>query len=214
MEACRTLLPRENYVYVSDSRAGGWGGLCEDEITARVNACVHTLLSYGCKAIVAACNTATATRIAALRHDCALPFVGLEPAVRPALRAFPHGKIVVLCTPATARQPKFARLLEDCGGNVVVAPQTSLAQKIERNLPALDFLREEAEELVRVWQPTALVLGCTHYVFIRSFFEDALGKDRVFDGNAGAARRLQAVLCERDLIASRGGTGGVVMDAI
>ncbi|MDE6398000.1 MAG: aspartate/glutamate racemase family protein [Clostridiales bacterium] len=214
LDACRTLLPYENYVYVSDSRAGGWGSLSEDEIAQRVDTCVHKLLSYECKAIVAACNTATATRITVLRHDCPLPFIGVEPAVRPAVRAFPDGKIVTLCTPATAKQEKFRALVADCGGNIVVSPQPALAQKIERNLHALDCLQREAEEIVATEQPDALVLGCTHYVFIRHLFADIVGDARVFDGNAGVARRLQAVLCDRGICADGRKTGGVYFDAV
>ncbi|MCI8459359.1 MAG: glutamate racemase [Clostridia bacterium] len=214
LDACRALLPKENYIYVSDARAGGWGSLCEEEIAKRVNDCVHALLACDCKAVVAACNTATATRIAALRHDCSLPFIGLEPAVRPAVRAFPNGKVVVLCTPATARQAKFHDLLAQCGGNVTVSPQPTLAQKIERNLHALGALREEAQNIVAVERPDALVLGCTHYVFMRAWFEQILGADRVFDGNGGAARRLQSVLTQSDMLSASRKTGGVTFDSV
>ena len=134
--------------------------------------------------------------------------------MRPALRAFPDGKIVVLCTPATAKQEKFRMLLSSCAGNIVVSPQPALAQKIERHLHALDFLQDEAEEIVAAEQPDALVLGCTHYVFIRHLFARIVGNERVFDGNAGVARRLQAVLSEQGLCTERGKTGGVLFDAV
>lgn len=210
LSCCRALLPRERFIYASDSRAGGWGNLPEEEITARVRLCVETLIKNECKAVVAACNTATASSIAFLRKEYKVPFVGLEPAVLPAVRAYPRGKIVVLCTPATAKQSKFRALVQGCGAPVTVLPQPMLADRIERSLPDLAPLRPLVHEIVQNAQADALVLGCTHYVFLRSVFEEEMGSaDRVFDGNEGAARRLRAVLAAAGALRTTGKRGTV-----
>lgn len=187
----------------------------EEEIAARVELCVSRLIAAKCKAIVAACNTATGVRISTLRHEYNLPFVGVEPALRPAVRAFPDGKIAVLCTPATAKQKKFARLLTNYGTpNVSVLPQPHLAKLIEKNFYRLDTLRGEVKRILRTEPFDAVVLGCTHYVFIRYLFAEVLGEDRVFDGNDGTARRLQYLLTENNLLCDDERAGGVVFDTI
>ncbi len=214
LDACRKRLPRENFVYASDSLPGGWGSLTEQNIERRAKMCVEKLLDSGCKAVVAACNTATEVAIGNLRNVYPTPFVGVEPAVLPAVRAFPDGKTVVLCTPATARQEKFKALIEKCKARVIVRPQAELAKNIENNLDDLDMFTEFAERIVDVEKPSAVVLGCTHYVYIRYIFEKLLGKERVFDGNDGAARRLTEILRQNDAFASGTADGKVVFCSI
>ena len=215
LRSCRDLLPHERFVYVSDARAGGWGSLPVRDISARVNACVERLQSYSCKAIVAACNTATAVFIDTLRGEFEVPFVGVEPAVLPAVRAYPAGKIVVLCTPATARQKRLQRLLRLCGNaRVEMCPQPSLAQAVEHNIHDLAALRPQVEEIVHTTTPDALVLGCTHYVFLRPLFAEWIGDERIFDGNDGVARRLQWVLSSRGALAPSSSEGSVLYDTV
>lgn len=218
LDTCRSLLPCENFVYVSDSRMGGWGNLCEEQIARRVESCVNLLLNYECKAVVAACNTATEVAIGSLRRDYEIPFVGLEPALKPAKTAFPDGRIAVICTPATARQEKFRKLMESVGDrNVTVYPQPKLAVKIEKNLDNLDCLQSELEQLItcECGNPDAVVLGCTHYVFVRYIFENIMrSPTRVFDGNVGAARKLKSLLGEKQLLAKSRRQGEVIFDTI
>lgn len=216
LDTCRRLLPDENFVYVSDFRTGGWGNLSERQIGERAESCVKKLLEYDCKAIVAACNTATEVAISQLRSGFPVPFVGVEPALRPALKAYPDGKILVLCTPATARQQKFRALLRDVGSaRVEVRPLPKLAARIESNLDKLDTLRDDAERSMDGADADAVVLGCTHYVFIRYMFEQlAGGAEHVFDGNDGVARRLQSILREQGIAAPAGKMGQVIFDTI
>ena len=216
LDACRNLMPEENYVYVSDSRSGGWGGLAEEQINERVRACVSLLRNYRCKAVVAACNTATEVAIGALRQEYDLPFVGLEPALKPAVAAFPTGRILVLCTPATARQPKFEALVRDYGNeNVLVRPQPTLASRIEKNLHSPEKLRDDVERIAKADPADAVVLGCTHYVFLRAMFERLFGgAEHVFDGNLGAAHHLEELLFLRGLRRTHGKIGHVTFDTI
>ena len=214
LEACRKILPAESYIYVSDS-TGSWGGKTEKQIASRANKCVEMLVGYGVKAIVAACNTATAVTIESIREKYNLPVVGIEPAVKPASEAFPHGRILVLTTPATARQRKFRDLLNSCGAEFTVRPQPTLASRIEQNLGAVDSFYPEVESIVAGENATAVVLGCTHYVFLRHLFEKAMGgADKVFDGTDGVARRLDYLLHENGLCTGANGLGQVTFDTI
>lgn len=216
LDSCRNLLPSENYVYVSDSRDGGWGGLRERQIYSRARDCVERLCDYGCKVVVAACNTATGVAIGELRHEYDIPFVGLEPALKPAREAYPEGRILLLCTPATARQPKFAELMKKYGDrDVAVCPQPTLARKIEKNLHSLENLDEEVRRIADEEEAVAVVLGCTHYVFLRSAFEREYGgREHVFDGNAGAARRLKDILKSKGILSPASKMGHVVFDTV
>ncbi len=209
LDSCRKLMPHESFVYVSDSRAGGWGSLSEKEILSRISVCVNKLTEQKCKAIVAACNTATEVGIEVLRHTYETPFIGVEPAIKPAVAACLGEKILVLCTPATARQTKFKQLLSACGGNVRVRPQPGLAQKIETHLDNLDVLKGEVHSIIADEKPAAVVLGCTHYVFVRYLFEKELSPETVFDGNAGTAKQLMSVLNKNGLQCSNKNGGGV-----
>lgn len=214
LEACRKILPAESYIYVSDS-SGSWGGRTEKQIAARANKCVELLVGYGVKAIVAACNTATAVAIHDIRAKCDLPVVGIEPAVKPASEAYPGGRILVLCTPATARQRRFRDLLSSCNADFIVRPQPTLASRIEKNLGNLDSFYSEAESIVSGENAAAVVLGCTHYVFLREQFERAMGgKEKVFDGGSGVATRLDYLLHEKGLCTNAVGLGQVTFDTI
>ena len=214
LEACRKILPAESYIYVSDA-SGSWGGKTEKQIAARANKCVELLVGYGAKAIVAACNTATAVTIDSLREKYDLPVVGIEPAVKPASEAYPNGRILVLCTPATARQKRFRDLLSSCSAEFIVRPQPTLASRIEQNLGDVDSFSAEVESIVSGENAAAVVLGCTHYGFLRHLFEKAMGgADRVFDGSTGVANRLDYLLHEKGLTTSAMGLGQVTFDTI
>ena len=114
LNACRAVLPREDFIYLADIAGAPYGNKTDEEIAARVLACCERLLELNCKAIVVACNTATNVGIKMLRSRYARPFVGLEPAVKPAANAGLAGETVLLCTEATARQEKFNALLQQC----------------------------------------------------------------------------------------------------
>ncbi|MDE7395900.1 MAG: glutamate racemase [Clostridiales bacterium] len=203
--ALRTKLPRERFVYVSDARSGGWGSLPVPEIVSRVQACVELLHKEKCKLIVAACNTATSVCIETLRKESSTPFVGVEPAIKPAREAFPKGRLLLLCTPATARTERVRRLLVSYGGeNAEVFPLPTLASDVEKNFLRQDALTPFVEELLRAHPCDAVILGCTHYSFLRSAFEHVMGKARVFDGTDGVARRVAALLSELNLPAEKG----------
>lgn len=203
--ACLDMLPDESFVYLADRSGMPYGEKNSEQIAARVTECVETLKGEGVKAVMIACNTATNVGIKELREKFDMPFVGLEPALRPAVESCRRGNILVLLTPATAAREKFLALVKELdNGRIIIAPQPTLASDVERVSDDFESLRETVYSILRRYRGVeGVVLGCTHYVFLRPLIEDFYcGKIKIFDGNRGAARRLKTLLCEKDMTAS------------
>lgn len=212
LDACRKILPGEDYIYLSDTSNAPYGNKTEAQIRERVFACVNELSAHSCKAIVAACNTATEVGISDLRDNSSGIYIGLEPALKPAKTKIPDGQILLLATSATVKQQKFKDLFAKYGGkNVKVLPQKNLAQLIEQNVHDIEALRGELEKIFEPYpNAEAIVLGCTHYVLLRDVIADIYGgKAQIFDGNDGAARQLRRRLAETDALNNRTKGGGV-----
>ncbi|GHU99748.1 glutamate racemase [Clostridia bacterium] len=204
LKECRALLPAEDFIYYADNANVPYGNKPREIIERLTADATKRLIGYGVKAIVLACNTATAASAAALRARYNIPVIGLEPALKPAARYAQGGKVLVLATEATVKREKFARLLKVYGnGNTLVAPQKDLARLIEENLDDLSVLEAKAERAVAPHRENlkAVVLGCTHYIFIKEYLQRAAGPDvAFFDGNAGTARQLRRRLEENGLL--------------
>lgn len=208
-------LPREDFRYFGDSAHAPYGEKTEAEVLELSRGIAERFLADGAKAIVIACNTATSAAAATLRaaHPD-VPIVGIEPALKPAARAFPRGRILVMATEMTLHLDKYHELARAWGGEceVVPVPCPGLAARIERgDLDAPD-LAKMIDDLVGGYAGTvdAVVLGCTHYPFVRALVERALGEGVVFfDGGAGTARQLRKRLSEEGLLAASGRPGRV-----
>lgn len=204
---CKTmeLLPCESYIYLADFSSMPYGNKPREFILARTVDNCYTLLNRGCKAIVVACNTATNVGISFLRnYDTFLSkciYVGLEPAVMPAVRSGAK-KILVLVTEATAKQSKFRRLIYDYSDRLIISPQPRLASEIEHTIGNSDKLDALLKEVMEPFPDVdAVVLGCTHYVFLKDCFARLYGeKYKIFDGNEGAAVRLKTLLQTNGLL--------------
>jgi glutamate racemase len=177
------LLPRARLRYLADTAYAPYGNRSPEDIRARSFAITEHLIERGAGLIVVACNTATAHAIEALRARWpALPFVGTEPGIKPAVAATRNGRIGLLATPATAASARLRSLIERHAGDreVVVQGCAGIVDRIE----AGDLGSVELRALVeRYCQPlraggvdTAL-LGCTHYPLIETLWQAALGPD-------------------------------------
>lgn len=207
-----TLLPHENLLYVADSKYAPYGGRTPAEITARCFEIADFLIEKNAKALVVACNTATAAAIDAMRAkydlpDFHFPIIGMEPAVKPAAAATKNGVIGVLATVGTLKSVQFAALLESYGRNVEVVTQAcvGLVECVERgelNHPnTLDLIRQYCQPLLDEGADT-IVLGCTHYPFLRQLIEQVVGPQvTLIDTGAAVAKQLQKRLSEQDLLA-------------
>ena len=200
-------LPAENYLYYGDSAHAPYGEKSIDEIRSLTMQSVDFLVSRGIKALVIACNTATSAAVSLVRsrYDSLLPVIGVEPAIRPAAEAFPHGKILVMATPATLKLEKYARLSSELAGEAEFIPVMcpGLAARIERGHLQDPDLTSLLSELLSpyIGKADAIVLGCTHYPFVREQIRQVMGNIPLFDGGAGTARQLHRRLRQRRLLA-------------
>ena len=197
------VLPGERFAYLGDSantpygdKPTGWiRGRCADITRALVD-------GVGCKAVVVACNTATAAAVDWLRGEFPeTPVIGIEPAVKPAAVAFPNGKVLVMATQATLSLDRWHMLADRWGGvaDVIDVPCPGLADRIEMGDLGDPDVGELIEGFVGGWRGKvdAAVLGCTHYPFVGRQIRRALGGVPLFDGAEGTARRLRSVLADR-----------------
>lgn len=202
----RAQLPQESVLYVADSLHAPYGDKSADTICQRAEQLTAWLIDAGAKAIVVACNTATAAAVSALRAHYALPVIGMEPAVKPAVAATRNGVVGVLATTGTLKSAQFAALLDTWGKNVRVVTQAGhgLVECVERGeltTPATRArLRSHLAALLDQGADT-VVLGCTHYPFLRPLIEDIVGPDiALIDTGHAVARQVVRVLTDAELI--------------
>ncbi len=212
LAALRRELPRERFLFYGDTANAPYGTKAREEVMACVSRIMDHLLAQDVKAVVIACNTATAVAAAELRARYALPIIGIEPALKPAHELRREGQILVLATPMTLRLEKFRALYERYGEGAVPLPCPGLMELVERE--ADGEARRYLTDLLAPYDLTkvdAIVLGCTHYVFLRPILKDVLPANvSVLDGNEGTARQLRRVLTDRGLLSS--GEGSVTLE--
>ena len=206
-------LPDERFIYFGDTANAPYGTKKTEEVIACVRGVVDQLLEKQIKALVIACNTATGAAAATLRKELSIPVVGMEPALKPASKIRKSGSVLVLATPLPLHQEKFENLMKLYGQGAVKVPCPGLMELVEaddgpgalRYLQDL-FARYPAEKV------DAVVLGCTHYVFLKDMIRGLL-PDRIAitDGNAGTARQLRRVL-EREGLLNEEGPGSVELE--
>jgi len=205
------LLPRERFLYYGDNLNAPYGTKSEDTIRTLATHIADVLLSYDVKALVIACNTATSAAAAALRERLTIPVVGMEPALKPASQLWRGGRILVLATPATLRQHKFQLLNEKYGEHAIVRPCAGLMEFVEagemESGRLYDYLAAVLADYRDV-QLDAVVLGCTHYVFLKGALSRLLPGVPLVDGNEGTARRLESLLAQGGMLRAEG-EGGV-----
>ncbi|KWE72547.1 glutamate racemase [Burkholderia ubonensis] len=210
LRAVRAQLPDESFVYVADSRHAPYGPRDEAFITERTLAIGEWLARQGAKALVVACNTATAQSIAAIRERLAIPLVGVEPGIKPAAALSASGIAGVLATQSTLASARFQALLDryGAGRRFICQPGHGLVEAVERgdtNSPALRALLDGYLQPMLDAGADTLVLGCTHYPFFTETIRDLVGNRlTIVDTSDAIARQLARVLDERGLRAPAG----------
>lgn len=207
------LLPHENFLYFGDSVNAPYGPRTTEEVRSLTLAAASDLFHNGCKALVVACNTATAAAIALLRQTWpSHPVIGVEPALKPAAV---HRRVLVLATEMTLREEKFARLLRRYGRGTevrsIAAPGiVECVERGETDSPALERYLRTLLAPCRSEPPEAVVLGCTHFPFVRDVIARVLGGTvRFYDGAAGVARETRRRLSTSGLLNSSASPGTV-----
>jgi len=212
----RALLPGEDIIYYADSAHFPYGDKTADEIRDRSEAITRELLARGAKLIVVACNTATSAAIACLREGFGVPFVGMEPALKPAVERTKTGRVALLVTPPTASGEKLAALIDRYGADArvetVAAPW--LAERVEAGDLDGAGTREIVERYlapVRATGADVLALGCTHYAFLHPLIQELAGAGvEVIEPSGAVAQQVRRVL-ERDGMLNGRSEGGSVL---
>lgn len=216
LRACTALLPQEDFLFFGDSANAPYGEKPLAQVQALTMAGVEHLLAQGVKAVVVACNTATSAAITLLREAHPhLPIIGIEPAVKPAAQDQNSSSVVVMATPLTIHEDKYQKLAEAFRdqANVISLPCRGLAEMIEQGIwngPELDAYLQELLLPLRHCSVDYIVLGCTHYPFIRRAIRANFGRPvEIIDGSDGTARQLKRQLEEAGLLRPDGGNGHV-----
>ena len=202
------LLPNEQLIYIADSKYAPYGNKTPAEIQSRCFEIADFLVAKKAKALVVACNTATAAAIDAMRDKYDLPIIGMEPAVKPAAEASRNGIIGVLATTGTLKSAQFAALLESYGRNVKVVTQAcvGLVECVERgelNDAATKALIQQYTAPLLAEGADAIVLGCTHYPFVKDVIREIVGADiSLIDTGSAVAKQLKRQLEEKGLLSS------------
>ena len=212
----RRELPCERFLYFGDSANAPYGDKTVEEVRSLTLAAAEMLMGRGIKALVVACNTATAAAIDLLRQTYPEEIIiGIEPAVKLAAGHFPHGRIGVMATRVTLRLERFDDLVHrfDDTAQVERIPAPGLVELIEQG--KADSAETEAllTSILAPWRGklNALVLGCTHYPFVKKTVARILGEGtELLDGSLGTARETKRRLVAAGLL--REGAGEVVIE--
>ncbi len=212
------LLPEENYIYYGDNVNAPYGDRPEYEINDLSLKCADYLMNRGIKALVVACNTATGTAIRSIREHISVPVLSMEPAIKPACSREGDGKVLMLATVATTQLSRYKSLKMRMPNpeRVIDVPCPGLVNRIEEgmigpndfdDLLSLYLAPYEGETI------DSIVLGCTHYVFIKEAIDNYArnhfyGRAEIIDGSEGTVRQLERVL-DKNGVRQRSGRGTV-----
>ena len=200
------LLPMESTLYLSDSKNAPYGTKSREEIIALAIKNTEYLLNKNCKIIVVACNTATTNAIAYLRAHYKVPFIGIEPAIKPAALQTKTNTIGILATKGTLNSALFEKTSQKLNSKIQIIEQigAGLVALIENG-------KLESEEMTHLLQSylepmiseqiDCLVLGCTHYPYLIPQIRKILGsKIPIIDSGQAVAKQTQKVLSEANLL--------------
>lgn len=214
-EAVR-LLPGENFIYFGDSKNAPYGIKDINEVKALTFNAVDFLIEKNIKALVVACNTATSAAIIDLREKYSriMPIIGIEPALKPAVEYKRKGKIIIMATPMTLSETKFSKLMNNYKSEAQIEPLPcpGLVELIETGVIEGDQLDKYLREKMNPFLDegiAAVVLGCTHYPFIKKALSQVLTeKVPIIDGSRGTVKQLKRQLNEYNIInkKTKGGT--------
>ncbi len=203
LKEIRKRLPQEDYIYYSDSRHNPYGEKSQKEVLEYVSEIVSFLMKQGCKAIVFACNTATALAIDEIRKQYPdFIFIGIEPAYKMVHDFAREKNTLVMATPGTLESERFQNLFHKYDNHRTYLQECPfLAKAIEDNQ------KEEQEKLLTQYlspykerKIENVVLGCTHYPLIKEAIRRELGPVTFFDGGEGIAKELERRLKEKNLV--------------
>lgn len=211
------LLPNENFIYYGDSKNAPYGNKSVDEIKKLSFNVAEFLIERNIKALVVACNTATSAAIKDLRIKySSIPVIGIEPALKPAVEIKREGKILIMATPVTLAEKKFNNLLKKYNNKaeIVPVPCDGLAELIESGVTNGSKVKEYLKEKLSIYinsKIAVIVLGCTHYPFIKDEISKVMPDVPIIDGSIGTVNQLNRKLTLLKLLNLGGKRGYVKM---
>ncbi|MEF3079762.1 glutamate racemase [Winogradskyella poriferorum] len=200
------LLPNENIIYLADSRNAPYGNRTKEEIKNLSIKNTEYLLSKGCKIIVVACNTATTNAITYLRESYEVPFIGIEPAIKPAALNTKTKAVGILATKGTLSSQLFHKTSDLYANGIKVIEQ--IGEGIVPLIESGKLNSDEMKDLLQLYlEPMLkanidyLVLGCTHYPYLIPMLETMLPEGvKIIDSGLAVAKQTKAVLQSQDLL--------------
>lgn len=214
-EAIR-VMPYENYIYFGDSKNAPYGTKNTSEVKALVLKNIDMLINMDVKAVVIACNTATSIAVAALREKYNnIPIIGIEPALKPAALSDNNSNVLVMATPITIKEKKLNKLLDEVNekAKVSLLPCPGLMDFVEKGDIDSKELKNHIKFLLEPVKNTkfdAIVLGCTHYPFVKDVIVESIGYDvEIFDGAEGVVKKLKHDLEELNLENDKDNKGSI-----
>lgn len=209
------IMPNESYIYFGDSKNAPYGAKSVEEAKSLTFKAIEFLISKGCKAIVVACNTATSIAISDLRSEYDIPIIGIEPALKPAVELNKEGKIVIMATTITLAEKKFRALVDklDVNQNIVPLPCPGLVEFIENGDLDSSELKQFLKDKLKIVENdkiSSIVLGCTHYPFIKDVLKEIVGDNvNIIDGSLGTCKELRRKLEEFNIKSNKEDKGTV-----
>ncbi len=202
------LLPNENTIYLADSKNAPYGEKNTEEIIELAKKNTEFLISKGCKLIIVACNTATTNAIDFLRKNYPIPFIGIEPAIKPAALLSKTGAIGILATKGTLTSKLFEKTAKEYTKNITTIEQEGeglvpLIESGKLNSPEIKKLLHKYLKPMLKFNIDHLVLGCTHYPYLIPQIKEILGSSvNIIDSGQAVAKQTKAVLEKNNLLAT------------
>jgi len=202
------LLPNENTIYLADSKNAPYGEKSSEEIIALSVKKTEFLLSKGCKLIIVACNTATTNAIDYLRKNYEIPFIGIEPAIKPAALLSKTGAIGILATKGTLSSKLFEKTTKEYTKNITTIEQDGeglvpLIEEGKLNSPEINQLLITYLKPMLPFNIDHLVLGCTHYPYLIPQIKKIIGENiTIIDSGEAVAKQTKAILEKHNLLST------------
>ena len=202
------LLPNESTIYLADSKNAPYGEKSSEEIIALSVKNTEFLLSKGCKLIIVACNTATTNAIDYLRKNYTIPFIGIEPAIKPAALLSKTGAIGILATKGTLASKLFEKTTKEYTKNITTIEQDGeglvpLIEQGKLNSHEINDLLSTYLKPMLKFNIDHLVLGCTHYPYLIPQIKKIIGENiTIIDSGEAVAKQTKAILEKHNLLSA------------
>lgn len=199
LATAQKMMPEENFIYYGDTAYAPYGIQSIEYILNRSRFICDLLVSKGVDAIVIACNTATSAAVKILRKEYSIPIIGMEPAIKPAIEKNNGLGIIVMATPLTLKEEKYKNLVNQVmtsqkiyevpAPEIVTLVESGKANSLEMEETIKKYFKE-----IPMHSIESIVLGCTHFLFIKGLLKTLYPHIVLFDGNEGTINQLKRKL--------------------